>query len=201
MMLALLAASANAAQQLDDVVHAAAAYFNVSVSAAFTLSDGTTHAAADGMANRATGKAATTTSQYPGGSTTKTFTAVASLKLAEAGKLSLDDAIHHALDPWLKKQGHKSLLEMWGGDATIQTVTARQLLQMRGGIRDYNDQALKVWTIANPSKDYLPIDFVTNVDKSFLFPPGEGGSYSGVAYVLMGWVLCAVCRSGAQTPD
>ena len=161
------------------------------MSAAFTLSDGTTHAAAAGVGDRATGETVTTSSQYPGGSCTKTMTAVASLKLAEQGKINLDDPVHKAVDPWLKTQGHKSLLELWGGDQTIQKVTARQLLQMRGGVPDYDDSALRDWTVAHPSKDYLPIDFVENVNKKFLFPPGEGGAYSGVSYVLMGWTLCA----------
>jgi len=37
------------------------------------------------------------------------------------------------VDPWLAAQGKPSLLEMWGGDTTINTVTTRMLLSMRGG--------------------------------------------------------------------
>ena len=62
---------------------------------------------------------------------------------------------------------------------------------MRGGIQDYDDSSLRQWTVDHPDKDWLPLDFVTTVDKRFLFSPGRGGSYSGVSYVLMGWVLCA----------
>eukprot|EP00966_Prymnesium_polylepis_P078348 1816426-Prymnesium_polylepis.3 len=62
---------------------------------------------------------------------------------------------------------------------------------MRGGIQDYDDSSLRQWTVDHPDKDWLPLDFVTTVDKRFLFTPGKGGSYSGVSYVLMGWVLCA----------
>ena len=48
-------------------------------------------------------------------------------------------------------------------------------------------------------QDYLPQMFLSAVNKTFLFPPTEGGSYSGVGYVLMGMVLSAV--TGADTWD
>lgn len=196
-MLGLFAAAA--AAPIDDVVNGLAYYYNVSVSGAFTLSDGTTHAAAAGPADRSTGKKATTASQYPGGSTTKTFTTVAALRLSEQGKLKLDDPIHTLVDPWLKTQGHSSLRVLWGGDRTIETVTARQLLGMRGGIADYDDATLRQWTVDHPTKDYLPIDYVDSVSKKFLFEPGHGGAYSGVSYVLMGWVLCAATNCADWT--
>ena len=188
---------------LDRAVKGAAAYFNVSVTAAFTTSDGKVHAAADGPVDRVTGAAASTESLYPGGSTTKTFTAVAALKLVEAGKLDLDTPIHEAVDPWLKTQGHKSLLELWGGDRTILEVTGRQLLQMRGGVQDYDDASLRQWTVQHPSKDWLPYDYIQSVDKKFLFAPGQGGAYSGISYVLMGWTLCAAvgCSDFTQLPQ
>eukprot|EP00966_Prymnesium_polylepis_P078347 1816426-Prymnesium_polylepis.2 len=112
---------------LESFITSASSYFNVSLSGAFTLSNGKTFAAAGGASNRATGKLATTTSEYPGGSVTKTFTAVVALKLVEAGKLDLDEPVHLKVDPWLKTQGTKSLRELWGGDATIESVTAREV--------------------------------------------------------------------------
>ena len=169
----------------------AATYFNVSVTAAFTTSDGKVHASADGPIDIVAGTKATTASLYPGGSTTKTFTSVAALKLVEAGKLDLDAPIHEAVDPWLKTQGHKSLLELGGGDRTILEVTGRQLLQMRGGIQDYDDAALRQWTVQHPTRDWAPIEYIESVAKEFLFAPGQGGAYSGNSYVLMEWALCA----------
>ena len=158
---------------------------------AATFADGKTLTAARGVSDMSTGAAMTSASLIPGGSVTKFTTALASLKLAEAGRLDLDQPVHVKLDPWLASQGHKSLLELWGGDKTIESVTMRQLLQMAGGIQDYDDFALQAWTLKHKTKDYLPIDFVTSVDKSFLFSPGHGGAYSGVSYVMAGWVLCA----------
>ena len=98
---------------------------------------------------------------------------------ADAGKLQLDAPISPLVDPWLKTQGIPSLAELWNGDPTISSVTPRQLLSMRGGIRDYDDMALRRWTVENPTKDWLPLDFVHNVSKKFLFRPGTGGSSDG----------------------
>ena len=177
---------------IQAVVNASAAFFNVSLSAAFTLSDGTTSAFAAGPDNRAVaGSFVTPSSLYPSGSVTKTFTATAAMRLVEKKKLQLDEPFHQVVDPWLKKQGEPSLLQLWNNDTTIQTVTVRHLLQMRSGIPDYNDQVLRQWSIDHPKQDWLPSNYIKNVSRTFLFAPGSGGAYSGVGYVLLGWVLCA----------
>ena len=46
------------------------------------------------------------------------------------GKLDLDAPIFKALDPWFQSQGMPTLKEQWGGDATVEQVTTRHLLQM-----------------------------------------------------------------------
>ena len=179
------------AMPLNDVAKAAAYYWNTSVSLAVTLPHGITHAAAGGFNDRVTGSLVDKDSVIPGGSICKFITSLGAMRLAETGKLKLDDPIGPLVDPWLKTQGHPSLKDLWGGDETIAGVTPRQLLSMRGGLPDYDDGLLRRWTVENPNKDWEPIDFIHNVSKSFLFPPGQGGSYSGISYVLMGWVLCA----------
>lgn len=73
---------------------------------------------------------------------------------------------------------------------TVQ-VTSRQLLQMRGGLQDYEDTALYEWTITHPNEDYLPIQYLETVNKTFLFPPQKGGFYSGTGYVMAGMALAA----------
>ena len=45
-----------------------------------------------------------------------------------------------------------TLQSIWGGDATINQVTVRQLLQMRSGLKDYNDAQLFEWTLNNQDK-------------------------------------------------
>lgn len=185
---------------LDDLATNGAQYFNASLSLAVGLADGRTFTAAAGVNDRTTGSLIEAESRIPAGSATKALTSIASMRLADAGTLKLDEPVYKVVDPWLKSQGHASLLETWGGDATITTVTARMLLSMRSGIPDYDDYALRQWTLANPNSDFLPINFLQNVSKKFLFQPGHGGSYSGVGYVLMGMTLCAVtnCSSWAD---
>jgi len=143
-------------------------------------------------------------SRYPAGSVAKTFTAVAALRQAEQGRLDLDAPVHALVDPWLAGQSPPvpPLVDLWGGDERINTVTSRQLLAMRSGVVDYDDTTVFNWTIDNPGRDFLPLDYVRLVaggGGGFAFDPGEGGLYSGVGYILMGWVLCAV--SGAATWD
>ena len=184
---------------LDELVQSRAAYYNVSLSIAITLESGRTLTSAAGTDDRKAGTAVTTTSLYPGGSVTKTFTATAALKLQEAGKLDLDAPVHSLVDPWLQAHGLPSLLECWGGDPTINLVTTRHLLQMRSGIPDYDDSLLRQFTVDHPDDDFLPLGFIASVPKHFLFAPGKGGAYTGVGYVLVGWVIAAA--SGAASWD
>lgn len=121
------------------------------------------------------------------------------LRQVELGKLDLDKPVYTYIDPWNAKQGRPTLKELWNGDETINQVTGRQLLGMRGGVQDYDDRFLFNWTLYHPNNDYLPQMFIENVNKTFLFPPDQGGSYSGNGYVLMGMVLSAV--TGADTWD
>ena len=64
-----------------------------------------------------------TRTRDPGGSICKFITSLGAMRLAETGKLKLDDPIGPLVDPWLKTQGHPSLKDLWGGDETIAGVT------------------------------------------------------------------------------
>lgn len=197
--LALLTAATQT--PLESIVAAQALAFNVSISFAAVLANGSVLAAASGPDDRAKGTSVTTASLYPSGSVTKTITATACMRLADAGKLELDAPVHTIVDPWLAAQGMPSLLKVWKGDATVERVTVAQLLQMRSGLSDYDDAATRDWQIAHPTRDILPEDFIANASKRFLFQPGDGGSYTGIGYVLLGWVLCASvdgCKSWAD---
>jgi CubicO group peptidase (beta-lactamase class C family) len=123
---------------------------------------------------------------------TKPFTAVAAMRQAELGRLDLDTPVHHILDPWLTNQGLPNLSDLWNGDATITLVTARHLLGMQSGLGDYVDSAFKNFTVTHPHTDILPMDFLNALNKSFLYNPGDGASYSGDGFILLGMVLSAV---------
>ena len=176
---------------LQQLISRQSVLFNVSISAGATLGDGTTFAAAAGLDDHMTGSKVSTSSLYPSGSVTKLFTSTAAMRLVEQGVFTLDTPFHTIVDPWLKAQGKQTMKDIWGGDATIESVTVSELLQMRGGLGDYDDFATKAWQIAHPTTDITPDIYVANVTKRFLFPPGQGGSYTGIGYVLLGWVLCA----------
>lgn len=182
----------DAQRLIQELVEAQAVAYNVSYSAAAMLHDGSVMAAAAGFDDHATGSKVTIESMYPSGSVTKTFTAVGIMRLAQQGKLDLDATAASLIDPWMKAHGRLSLKMQWDGDDTIETVTVRQLLQMRSGIADYDDSSVRAWTLEHPSEDYTPELYLRNVSKEFLFRPGTGGAYTGVGYVLLGWVLCAV---------
>ena len=192
-------AAAPPLQQLQHAVTERSSLYNTSLSVAITLSNGTTVTAVGGYDDHVTGSQVTAASLFPGGSVTKTFMAVGAMLLVEQGKLSLDTPIHKILDPWLTAQGMDSLLKQWGDNPDIKKVTTRHLLSMRSGVRDYDDKAVQEWTLKHFSEDLLPQQYVANVSKSFEFKPGEGGAYTGVGYVLLGWVLSA--SSGAPTWD
>jgi hypothetical protein len=68
---------------------------------------------------------------------------------------------------------------------------------MRAGFRDYENGVLENWTINNPKRDYLPVDLVKTLNKSFYFVPGKGGAYSSDGFVVAGMVLAAI--TGART--
>lgn len=171
--------------------------YNASISFAATLSNGSIVAAAAGPQDHSTGRPTTMDSMYPSGSVTKTFSAVAAMRLVEQGKLELDAKVHTVVDPWLQAQGKPSLRELWDGNAEVNDVTVRHLLQMRSGMADYDDAANRADQFAHPTKDIVPDMFVSQASKDFLFAPGAGGSYTGIGYVVLGWVLCAA--SGAKT--
>ena len=67
------------------------------------------------------------------------------------------------------------------------------------GLQDYDGDALLAWTESHPTEDYHPIQYLQSLNKTFLFPPGKGGDYTGDGYVLLGLLLCAA--TGSQTWD
>jgi hypothetical protein len=68
------------------------------------------------------------------------------------------------------------------------------------GIPDYKDGELLAWTLQNPTEDFLPIQFLTNVShQPFEYQPGSGVSYSSTNYVrvfTMDSAVLALASSG-----
>lgn len=107
------------------------------------------------------------------GSITKQFTACAILKLAEDGKLALDDEITKFL-PDYPTQGHK--------------ITIKHLLHHTSGIKSYT--GMEKWTPEIHRKDFTPqemVDFFK--DEPMDFAPGEKMKYNNSGYFLLGYII------------
>lgn len=107
------------------------------------------------------------------GSITKQFTACAILKLAEEGKLSLDDDLLKFI-PDYPSNGHK--------------ITVENLLNHTSGIKSYT--GMMQWTDEVRRKDFTPvalIDFFKNEPSDFA--PDEQWRYNNSAYFLLGYII------------
>lgn len=117
-------------------------------------------------------RAATAATIYRIGSITKQFTAAAIMRLAEKGKLSIDDPITKFL-PDVPTHG--------------QTITIRRLLNHTSGIHNYT--AVRDWR-QHWAEDMTPRRIAAFVDQDSLdFKPGDRWSYSNTNYVLLGMIV------------
>ena len=107
------------------------------------------------------------------GSITKQFTACAILKLAEEGKLSIQDDIRKYL-PDYPTEG--------------KLITIENLLTHTSGIKSYTD--LPEWTSELQRKNFTPIDFINYFKRDKLdFIPGEKFMYSNTGYFILGYII------------
>ena len=159
-----------------------------SLSAAIAFDGQLQWAGATGLADIEAGRAATVESRYRTGSVAKPITAVALLRLVDAGRLDLDAPISTYL-PELP--------------AALQPVTARQLASHRGGIRHYS--RLPAWWMGwheNYSrKTYGSVaeGLELFVDDAPEFTPGTGFLYSTFGYSLLSRQMEAA--SGRSFPE
>ncbi len=126
-----------------------------------------------GAANLETGTAVSETSVFRIGSLTKQFTAAAIVKLAVAGKLTLDDPI----------AGH---LEFF---SKLPALTVRELLTHTAGL--HSDETAPVCLSEDgnaPSQVDLARAIATQ-SNPFDFPPGTAWLYSNANYIVLGAVI------------
>ena len=122
-------------------------------------------------------------------SVTKTFTAAVVLRLAEQGRLGLDDPIARFLDPAVVAR-----VDVVDGVPHGGEITVRELLNHTSGLYDYtDDSAYTRARIARPGRVWQPRQLVTiAVRHKPLFRPGSDWAYSNTNYVLLGLVAEAV---------
>lgn len=125
----------------------------------------------------------------PLGSLTKAYTSMGIMRLIESGAMGFNDTIAEHVDEILTRSNGTTLLQIWKGDQTINTVTIYQLLHMESGLGDYDDMALLEWTIRNEDKTYNPLKFLYGLNGKFICKPGTCEYYSGPGFVLLGLAL------------
>lgn len=107
------------------------------------------------------------------GSTTKTFTAAAILRLAEQGKLGLDEPLSRYVPEF---------------DTGGRVVTIRQLLNHTSGIPEYTMQpGFFAKMLPLNVSDAEVLQLVSG--KPFEFEPGAGWRYSNTNYYLLGMII------------
>ena len=149
-----------------------------SVSAALAWDGDLRWAGASGFADIERGTAASTTSRYRTGSLAKPITAVAMMRLADAGALELDAPLSDSV-PDLPPH--------------IAPLTARQLASHRAGIRHYSrvPQWWMGWHENYSRHGYTSVAAGLSmfVDDPLRFAPGTGFQYSTFGYSLLARAL------------
>ncbi|MEV5650295.1 serine hydrolase domain-containing protein [Nocardia sp. NPDC052254] len=136
-----------------------------------------TYARAYGVADVGTGRPADVRDHYRIASITKTFTATAALRLADQGKLSLDDHLSRYVD----------------GIPNGDVITLHDLLGMRGGVYDFTtDPSYRGYNIGKPAGQVYDRESALRVIRSHpkrAQPPNIRTVYSNSEYFLLGIVL------------
>ena len=145
-----------------------------SLSAAIAWDGQLQWAGATGLADIERGLPATTRSRYRTGSVAKPITAVAMMRLVDAGKLDLDAPLSIYVD---------------GLPAPLQPLTAKLLASHRAGIRHY--RRLPAWWMgwhegySVRQYDTVAAGLALFADDALQFEPGAGFQYSTFGYSLL----------------
>jgi CubicO group peptidase (beta-lactamase class C family) len=147
--------------------------------------DGRTLTAAEGYANLEMRRKLRTDDAFHLASVTKVFTAVATLRLVDQGKLSLNDRIIDVLGP-----------DVVGRVPFAARITVAQLLDHSSGIHPINNELPYLNTLlgpqANPTVVWAPQQFVELASEGRAKPEGEPGTghhYSDTNYILLGMIV------------
>ena len=116
------------------------------------------------------------------GSITKTFVSTTILRLAEEGRLNLDDTVGR----WLPGLNCTNI---------SAAITIRQLLGHRAGTYNFGDDLdFRQALFSDWARRWQPEE-VLNYVKAPYFPPGADGEYSNSGYVLLGMIMRSVTGS------
>ena len=122
------------------------------------------------------------------GSISKTYTAVAIMKLFEADSLDLDDRMALYIPD-----------RIVGKIANGDNITIRQLLHHSSGVRDYTDESRFMAELRNGSIANLSAEGCLSYiyDKSANFSPGAKFLYSNTNYLLLGIIIKSILHKNS----
>lgn len=148
--------------------------------------NGTAHKVAEGVADRATGRAISASDRFRVGSVSKTFTAVVLLQLVDEGKLNLDAPVNSYLP-----------------DLIDQRITVRHLLSHRSGLYDYtNDMFARTVpgfeAVRNRVFSYREL-LDLSLAKPLTVTPGTSYAYSNTNFVVAGTLIEKITGRGVAT--
>ena len=118
------------------------------------------------------------------GSITKNLVAALTLKLAEEGRLTLDDPLHK----WLPDYPNID-----------NTITIRQLLNHTSGIYNIKGPSFIRPILKNSKKYWTPKEVITTFVGKPYFPKGTGWHYSNTGYILLGMIINKATGSKLST--
>jgi D-alanyl-D-alanine carboxypeptidase len=125
-----------------------------------------------GLANRETKAPVTADTPFPIFSITKMFVGALAVKLAEQGRLKLDDPLSRALPDW----------------PNADHITLRMLLNQTSGIGN-NQRRLERDSETRPRKIWTPQETLSYARRKPPAAPGEKWEYNNANYVLAGLVI------------
>jgi D-alanyl-D-alanine carboxypeptidase len=154
-------------------------YKGKGISAAVILPDGKTWVGSSGVSHGLT--SITNEMPFGAGSIAKNFTAASILKLAEEGKISLDDSLF----TWLPSFPNVD-----------STITIRQLLNHTSGLNDIADNQY-FWKeiFGDPSRLWIPEDIIFTFNNEPVFPKGTDWNYSSTGYILLRMIIQKITGS------
>jgi D-alanyl-D-alanine carboxypeptidase len=145
---------------------------------------GLSWAGAAGRLARESGRPLRPDDAFRAASVTKTVTAAVAVRLAEDGRLELDEPLADQLTP--------ALLRRWRTLDQVPRTTPRQLLAHISGLPDYfGDDSFAARMREEPARVWRPVELVDHAAAhgAAQFAPGHGFGYSDTGFVIAGILI------------
>ncbi|RFS16840.1 serine hydrolase [Emticicia sp. C21] len=168
-------------QEIDNLINAFMNKYNVTgLTFAITNQEKLAYAKGYGIANKANNAPVTTNSLFRIASVSKPITAIAILKLTEAGKLSLDDKVFGDNGILGNKYGGKPYRNGY------ENITVKHILEHTAGLAT-NDGNDPMFSAFNLTQDQIIENVVKN--RNLYATPGTKYAYSNFGYSVLGRII------------